>query len=155
MKWISADQEVAKRVGIPWAEKRIDLEYPFDQKTKAIMLFDDVLLLAVTLYTDFSGGNVNMHIASDRSRKWMTKAFLRRSFSYPFEELGVRRVTGLVAASNPDALRFDLHLGFVQEGRMRAASPDGSDLLVLGMLRHECRHLREEYGQKQLATAVA
>lgn len=146
MKWISADQDIAQRVGLPWAWQRVGCEIP-PKEAKAIMLFDDNHLCAVTMYTDYTGGNVSMHIASDGSKRWMTRAFLRASFAYPFEQLGVRRVTGLVAVSNPTALRFDLHLGFKHEGRMRAAAQDGSDLLVLGMLRHECRHLRQEHGK--------
>ena len=82
-----------------------------------------------------------MHIAAVPGRRWMTRDFLRVAFRYPFWQLGCRRVTGYVPASNADALRFDLHLGFVQEGRMREALPDGEDVIVLGMLRNECRWL--------------
>lgn len=153
MKWICDDQEVARSVGIPWARDRIGLLRPFEQYAKAIMLLDDQKLLAVTVYTDYAPRNISLHIASNGSKRWLTRAFLLASFDYPFDQLGVRRVTGLVAASNPAALKFDLHLGFRVEGRMRGASEDGSDLLVLGMLRHECRYLRAKHGQEQFCTA--
>lgn len=71
----------------------------------------------------------------------MTREFLRVAFRYPFYQLKVRRVTGYVPASNADALRFDLHLGFVQEGLMREAMDTGEDVVVLGMLKRECRWL--------------
>jgi RimJ/RimL family protein N-acetyltransferase len=54
-------------------------------------------------------------------------------------QLGVQRVTGYVPASNAAALRFDRHLGFVEEGRLREALPGGEDVIVLGMLKRECR----------------
>lgn len=155
MSWVCSDQEVAKQVGLPWARGQIGMVFPFDERAKAIMLFDGDVLRAATVYTDFTYQSVSMHIASDGSKRWLTRLFLRESFAYPFEQLGVQRVTGLVAASNPDALRFDLHLGFQVEGRMRAAAQDGSDLLVLGMLRQECRHLKEEYGRQRLSTVSA
>lgn len=148
MRWVCVDQDVARQVAIPWAQSHIALDSPFGDRAKAIMLFDDLTIVAATIYTDFTDRNLCMHIASDGTRRWMTRAFLFASFSYPFEQLGVARVTGLVAASNPAALRFDLHLGFRIEGRLRTASPDGSDLLVLGMLRQECRHLRAEHGKQ-------
>lgn len=116
------------------------------------MLIDDELrLCAVAVYTDYDEVGVQMHIASDGSRKWMTRAFLRECFAYPFDHCHCRRVTGLVASSNVDALAFDLHLGFKIEGRCREAAPDGSDYVILGMLREECRFLKEHHGQEQRA----
>jgi RimJ/RimL family protein N-acetyltransferase len=150
MKWICGDQAIAKQVGLPWAQDRIGVRWPWNNAT-AIMLFDAELLLACTVYADYDGGNILMHIASDGSRRWLTRDFLRECFAYPFEQLHCRRVTGLVAASNTAALKFDAHLGFKPEGRMRQAAQDGSDLLILGMLRHECRHLRGRNGKQKLA----
>jgi RimJ/RimL family protein N-acetyltransferase len=72
----------------------------------------------------------------------MTRDFLRVAFRYPFVQLGCNRVTGYVPASNADALRFDLNLGFKIEGRMREAIETGEDVLVLGMLRGECRFIQ-------------
>jgi len=154
MRWICADQQVAKAVGIPWAQRTIGLRFPWREPT-AIMLFDDNVLRACVAYTDYDEVNLGMHIASDGSRRWLTREYLRACFGYPFEQLGVRRVTGLVAASNPAALRFDTHLGFRMEGRLRHAAQDGSDLLVLGMLRGECRYLRDsEHGQELRAVGT-
>ena len=64
-------------------------------------------------------------------------------------QLGCRRVTGYVPAANARARRLDEHLGFVYEGRLREALPDGQDVLVLGMLRRECRWL--DYDERQVA----
>jgi RimJ/RimL family protein N-acetyltransferase len=71
----------------------------------------------------------------------MSRSFLGEVFRYPFEQLRVQRVTGLVPARNEQAARFDEHLGFKLEGRVRQILPDGDDVLVYGMLKSECRFL--------------
>ena len=85
------------------------------------------------------------------SRKFVARRLLNHydcnivtCFMHPFAQWGLRRVTGLVPAKNTDALRFDLHLGFKQEGYLRHALPD-DDLVLLGMLRENCRFIPERY----------
>lgn len=130
------------------------MRFPFHNPT-AIMLIEGDRMLACVLFTDYDEVNIGIHVASDGSRKWLNREYLRACFAYPFEQLKVRRVTGLVAASNAAALRFDLHLGFTLEGRLRNAAQDGSDLLVLGMLRHECRHLKEREHEQRFGAVCA
>lgn len=82
-----------------------------------------------------------MHIASDGTRAWMSKDLLLSAFAYPFTQLRLLRVTGLVPADNEDALRFDEHLGFVREGYHPKAGPGGKDLISMGLLREACRFI--------------
>jgi RimJ/RimL family protein N-acetyltransferase len=98
-------------------------------------------LIAGVWYEWFNGANMNMHVAAVPGRRWMTREFLFAAFAYPFNDAGVRRVTGIVAESNHDARRFDEHLGFSLEARLKDAAPDG-DLLVYRMFKDECRWLR-------------
>lgn len=102
------------------------------------------ILRAVTIYDGFSQCDCNMHIASDGTGHWLRRAFLKASFGHPFLQWNMRRVTGLVPAKNAAALRFDLHLGFKQEGLIRHALPD-DDIIVLGMLREDCRWTQSHY----------
>lgn len=97
-------------------------------------------LVGVAVFEHFTEGDCHVHIASDGSRRWLTREFLAHIFAYPFIQLGQRRVTGLVRSTNYRALEFDLHIGFKVEGRMREAFPDG-DMMILGMLKSECRYL--------------
>lgn len=101
-------------------------------------------LRGVVVYDGFSVADCNMHVVSDGSRRWLTREFLVHVFAYPFIQCGFRRVTGLVPASNEEALRFDLKLGFKYEGYCRHAMPD-DDIVILGMLREECRWIPKEY----------
>ena len=72
---------------------------------------------------------------------WLTRGKLRKLFTYPFDELGVRRLNAVVDAANERAIEFNTKLGFKVEGRIRAAMDNGNDAVVLGMLKPECRWL--------------
>ena len=127
---------------VVWASKIIGFQPRPD--VTAIGWRESGSLRAVTLYDGFSECDCNIHIASDGSGNWLRRAFLIASFMHPFVQWRLRRVTGLVPAKNKDALRFDLHLGFKQEGYLRHALPD-DDIVVLGMLRETCRYIPPEY----------
>jgi len=113
----------------------------------AIGLEENGRLIAGVVYTNHTGedGNVMMHVASDGSRRWMTPAYLAACFRYPFLQLKCRRITGLVRVDNKLAQRFDEHLGFKREGLMRQGCTDGTDMIVYGMLKDECRFLGEKH----------
>lgn len=123
----------------PWIEKRAAAKW-VPGLSSTIGLMRDGSLIGACLYDDYNGASVNMHIASDGSRSWLNREFLWYAFYYPFEQLGCKRVTGLVPESNLSARRFDEHLGFVLEAALKDAHPDG-DLLVYRMLRADCRWL--------------
>lgn len=124
---------------LPWAQERIGVIFRTDAKT--IGLERDGSLVAVVVYDGFSECDCNMHIASDGTRAWMSKSLLLSAFAYPFVQLGLLRVTGLVPASNEEALAFDENLGFVREGYHPKAGPAGADLISLGLLREHCRFI--------------
>lgn len=105
---------------------------------EAIGLERDGRPIAATIYNHFADSNIVMSFAAIPGKRWLTRAYLSAIFRYPFVQLGVRRVTGFVALKNTDSLRFAKHLGAKTEGLMRHALPD-DDLVVLGILKHECR----------------
>jgi RimJ/RimL family protein N-acetyltransferase len=124
---------------LPWAQERIGVAFRRDAYT--IGLEKDGELVAVVVFDSFSQTDACMHIASDGTRAWMNKSLLIAAFAYPFVQLGLLRVTGLVPATNSDALAFDEHLGFVREGFHPRAGPAGCDLVSLGLLREHCRFI--------------
>lgn len=105
----------------------------------AIGLESDGDLVSGVVYNLYSGSNIAMHVAGVGPH-WLSRSYLRAAFRYPFVQLGCRRVTGLVPASNAAARRFDEHIGFQREGLMRHALPD-DDIIVYGLLREDCRWL--------------
>lgn len=116
----------------------------FRDDAVAIGLVDGDAVRGVVVYENFSQCSVNMHVASDGSGHWITKGLLFTAFAYPFIQCGLRRVTGLVPASNTRALDFDIKLGFTPEGRMRHFLPNGDDMIILGMLREDCPFISKE-----------
>jgi hypothetical protein len=57
---------------------------------------------------------------------------LARCLAYPFNQLGLGRVTAEIDESNQRSLRNARKLGFVEEGRKR-----GSNVIVMGLLKNE------------------
>lgn len=124
---------------IGWAQEVIGCTFFPD--ARAIGWGDDDVIRAVAVYDRWSVADVHVHIASDGSGRWLTRSFMAAGFHFPFVTAQRRRVTGLVAACNHAALQLNLHAGFRREGVLREAAPDGGDVIVLGMLRRECRFL--------------
>lgn len=101
-------------------------------------------LIAGVVYADWNGPNVVCHIASDGSRRWLTRRYLWAIFDYPFVQAGVKRITVCVGEGNRDSRRFVEHLGFALEATLKGAHPTGS-LLIYRMWKADCRFLREPY----------
>jgi RimJ/RimL family protein N-acetyltransferase len=109
----------------------------------ALGVHKDGRIIGGVVYDGYTGQNIFMHVAGE-GRRWLTRQFLWMAFDYPFNQLNLQRVSGLVPATNAAALRFDGHLGFREEGRMKCAARDGSDLLCLVLWRKDCQyHLKK------------
>lgn len=107
-------------------------------------------LVAGVAYANFNGVNIECHIASDGSKQWMTREYLRTIFDYPFRQANVRRITVCVGEGNSASRKFVEHLGFRLEARLHAAHPTG-DILIYRMWRDECRFIGNKHGKKLAA----
>jgi RimJ/RimL family protein N-acetyltransferase len=130
---------------LTWAAKRIGHDDFGDYAHAMGLLNGDGRLIAVTVWDNFSNWNCFMSVASDGSRRWMTPAFLYRSFFYPFEQLGLRRVTLTVASDNAASENLARRLGFSVECAAMPALFGDKDGIVLGLLREDCRWLTPQY----------
>jgi hypothetical protein len=99
-----------------------------------------ITILAGVWYEGWNGANMNIHVAAEPSKRWMNREFLWYTFHYPFVECGAKRLTGWVEESNLEARRFDEHIGFKLETRLKDAAPTG-DMLVYVMRKEDCRWL--------------
>lgn len=133
---------VATTEDIAWAARRIGIN-SFRADAKGIAKERGGVLQAVVVFDTFSSCDCNMHIASDGSRRWLSRGLLKEAFAYPFIQLGLRRVTAIVPRKNREALLFDGRLGFEVEGVCREALPD-DDVVILGLLRRDCRLIPPE-----------
>lgn len=96
-------------------------------------------ILAVVGFEDYNYASIRMHVAAE-GKRWMTREYLRFCFWYPFKQLKVKKIIGLVSSNNHQALKFDRHLGFVDEAVIKEAAPDG-DLVILTMSEKQCRFI--------------
>lgn len=117
---------------------------PFE-KYAALGLESDDRLIAGVVFDNRCEANIMMHVASDGSRYWMTPAYMAACFRYAFIQEKVNLIVGLVRADNVEAQRFDEHLGFKKRGQLPQACTDGTDLIVYGMLKSECRYIEGKY----------
>lgn len=118
---------------------------------QAIGLENDGELVAGVVFDNKSGASICMHVASNGSRHWMTPAYMAACFRYPFIQEKCNLIIGLVRADNTDAQRFDEHLGFKKRGQLPQACTDGTDLIVYGMTKQECRFIEGKYHAALLA----
>lgn len=114
---------------------------------------EDGKIIAGVVFDDYNGVNINMHVASDGTKRWMNREILWMVFDYAFNQCKVNRITGLVGEGNIAARTFDEHIGFTLETTLKAAHPTG-DLLVYRMFRDECRWLRMSYGKAKRTAAA-
>lgn len=97
-------------------------------------------IVAAVMYDQFNGASVCMHVAAE-GKRWLNREFLWFAFYYPFVQMGVNVVIGLVAKENHAARKFDEHLGFVLKAELPDAHPSGA-LLIYTMRKDECRWLK-------------
>ena len=127
------DNQVAE-----WVRIELGMDVGF-KDFSAIGITDGERIIAGVVYSNYRHPNIEMSIASI-SPRWATRRILKALFSYPFEQLGCNRVTGIVDKDAVSTRRFDERLGFVHEGTMREGNPAG-DAEIYGMLKRECKWL--------------
>lgn len=91
-------------------------------------------------YNGFVGRCCFMHTVITRP-ECVTRAVVREAFNYPFVVCNCEAIVALVDSGNEAALSFDKRLGFTEIARIPHAGPEG-DLVILRMLRSECKWLR-------------
>lgn len=142
------DREIAE-----WVRGQLDMSGGFGDCSAIGIVKDDKLVAGVVYYNHRPPG-IEMAIAST-TPKWCTRKILFHLFDYPFNQLGVRRITALVDSTNQPVRAFDERLGFVHEGTLRQGHPN-DDAEIYGMLKSECRWINErseDSGKKEFEFA--
>jgi L-amino acid N-acyltransferase YncA len=109
---------------------------------QCIALHRDGRIRGGVVYTGFLHASIMLHMAGSEDN-WATRDFLWMVFDYAFNQLGVRKLVGLVPSNNTRAISVDLRLGFRLEGRLTEMLTDPhEDLLILTMLKRDCKWLK-------------
>ena len=116
----------------------------FGPTSRGIGLAKDGVIVAGVVYENWNRRNVFVHQAIEGR---LTRQYLWTISDYPFNQLGVERVTGLIPQGNTKAARAAEKIGFELETALKDAHPSG-DLLVYVIRRENCRWLNEALYKK-------
>ncbi len=134
-----------------WVAKQMGSLYS-PLQSEAIGLTRDHELVAGIIYEDWNRKSVVCHIAI---RGRITPEFLYVISSYAFDQLGVFKIIAPAHSDNHRSLTMLKKMGFIQEGTITDAQPEG-DILIFTMTRGQCKYLGERYhGQKSPAAHTA
>lgn len=98
---------------------------------------------AAILCDRFSKIECQMHIYAEPGFMWASPELCRTAFAFPFILLDRRRITVETPVTHPRMIRINRKLGFIEEGVKRCAADDGSDAIIFGMLREECKWIKD------------
>ncbi len=123
-----------------WVADRTTTTY-YPGSGQGIGIEKDGKLTCGVLFEGYNGKSIQIHVAIEPGAR-MTREWLFVLFDYAFRQLGVNKIIGVVDSTNEAALRFDKHIGFVEEAVIADAGKHG-DMHILTMTRQQCRFLKE------------
>lgn len=126
---------------LDWCAERIPHVRTADgwhrEGAQAIGVADDDDIIAVMVVHGYSalGGNCEISLAATHA-KWASRPVIGKLLSYPFNQLACHRITTVIPSTNERAIKFNLGIGFQQEGCVRRGFRT-SDAIILGLLRED------------------
>jgi RimJ/RimL family protein N-acetyltransferase len=119
-----------------WVAERIAGEF-YSKSSSAIGLQKDGETIAGVIYENWNRQSIFCHIAIEGR---MTKEYLKAIFDYPFNVCNVKKIIVPVVSSHAKSIKLVTKMGFVEEARLKEASPDG-DIIFLTLTKENCRFL--------------
>ena len=100
-------------------------------------------LVAAAIYNEYRHPNIHVTFVTT-SPRWASPGAVKTILSYPFKQLGCKRISAITNATNQPARAFLCRLGFKQEGVHPDLLPDG-DAVSYGLLvKDAARWLSED-----------
>lgn len=144
------DQEIAEFV-----QRRIKgMQRPFGP-CSAIGVIRNNKLVGGVVYTEYypEYKTVTVSFAFDDPH-WATREVLGSVCAFPFIQLDCNRANAMIARRNKRSRQFVEFLGFKLEGCARKGfGPE--DAMIYGMLKKECRWIKEEIDGQEVPSASA
>jgi hypothetical protein len=100
-------------------------------------------LLGGVVYYGYRGFDIQIAVAFD-SKGWALPGTLRALLAYPFDQLGCERITAVTSKRNKAARKILAKVGFRLEGVIRRGLDGMHDGCVYGLLKHECKWLKDK-----------
>ena len=124
-----------------WVAERVAGKY-FVEGSQAIGLERDGQIIAGVIYENWNQASIVCHIAIEGR---ITKGYLRAIFNYPFKVCKVKKIIVPVSSTHVKSLKLVTKMGFIEEARVKDATPDG-DIIFLTLAKENCRFLGVENG---------
>jgi hypothetical protein len=126
------------RESYPWLLERIGYA-PTDRFTAIEAVDASGRIRGMIGYDCWTDNACQAHMAVDAPIVW--RSLLRPGFSYPFEELGLGLMLGIIRSDNRASVEMAKALGFRLTHSIQDGAARGVDLLLIEMKREECRWL--------------
>lgn len=124
--------------------RKLDMRLPAERIAGSLGFLLGGRLAGGVLFSDLRPGcDVWISIYAD-DRRWCSRRVLQTVFGIVFDFWGCRRANALIDTDNGASLRLAEGVGFRREGKMRQYRENGRDVYVLGMLKSECKFLKEK-----------
>ena len=111
------------------------------ESSVAIGLVRNDKIVAGVIYEDYNGKSVVVHIAITGR---LTPQFVKAICEYAFITCKVNKAIAPVSSANVKSIKFVENMGFIEEGRIRDAAPDG-DIIMYTLGKDTCRFIN--YGR--------
>lgn len=134
---------------LAWAQNQLGVSFHAGSYTIASVERSG-RILAVVVYTNWHRTGCELAIAST-SPRWATQGFIRACLSYPFDQLGLKRLSMVTSAGNMPCRKLCRYLGAKVEGRLREWYADGNDAIVYGLFKSELPEwvFGDKHGQRR------
>lgn len=94
-------------------------------------------LVAGVIYDKYNGVSLHVSIWAGSRPSW---EFSCAIFDYPFNQIGVKKIVGLIFGNNEKSIRLAEHAGFILEGKVTDYCEEG-DMLIYTMTPDQCRFI--------------
>jgi RimJ/RimL family protein N-acetyltransferase len=130
-----------------WVASKIkDMREPPRKDFEAVGVDRDGRLIGGVIYSryfELTDGQHDISMTAAGEPGWLTKATIRVLFEYPFNQLHCIRVSAVCAKSNRRSRDLVERLGFKEEGNIRHGFGLGRDGILYGMLKRDCRWIKD------------
>lgn len=109
-------------------------------QVKPGLIETEQLLLGGVCYNHFTHESMQIHMAGWHWH-WSSRLMLYLAFDYPFNQLRVKRLFGMVPECNRAAQAINVKLGFKPVARIDGVFRHGDACIVMRMDREDCRWL--------------
>lgn len=129
-----------------WAAERVDLigKWPSGSSPMAVVDLDDSSIKAVLVVVETYEGVLDIHFATDKSKRWATPNILGGLFGWMFLVRKAHRLQTVFPIEAKATIRLALDIGFRLEGVLRGAMGPGQDAYLFAMTEDHCPWIKEQ-----------